>query len=72
LSEWIVRPRSNKVDAIPLKNALTPTTSTKDVRGSKWADNAIGSMIVFGNDMQHASQGTALPHLVMAMQVLFL
>ena len=60
LSEWIVRPRSNKVDAIPLKNALTPTTSTKDVRGSKWADNAIGSMIVFGNDMQHASQGTAL------------
>ena len=60
LSEWIVRPRSNKEDALPLKNALTPTTSTKDVRGSKWADGAIGSMIVFGNDMQHASQGTAL------------
>ncbi len=32
LSEWIVRPRSNKEDALPLKNAITPTTNTKDVR----------------------------------------
>lgn len=54
LADWIVRPRSNKQDALPLKNALTPTTSTKDVRGNKWADGAIGSMIVFGNDLQHA------------------
>lgn len=60
LSEWIVRPRSNKQDALPLKNAMTPTTSTKDVRGSKWADGAIGSMISFGNDLQHAATGTAL------------
>ena len=60
LSEWIVRPRSNKQDALPLKNAITPTTSTKDVRGDKWADGAIGSMIVFGNDLQHAATGTAL------------
>ena len=60
LSEWIVRPRSNKQDALPLKNAITPSSSTKDVRGDKWADGAIGSMIVFGNDMQHAAQGTAL------------
>lgn len=55
LAEWIVRPRSNKQDAVPLKNGLTPTTSTKDVRGSKWADGAIGSMIAFGNDLQHAA-----------------
>jgi hypothetical protein len=55
LSEWIVRPRSNKKDALPLKGALTPTTSTKDVRGDKWAEGAIGSMIVFGNDLQHAA-----------------
>lgn len=60
LSGWIVRPRSNQQDALPLKNALTPTTSVKDVRGDKWADGAIGSMICFGNDMQHASTGTAL------------
>ena len=60
LSEWIVRPRSNKQKALPLKNAITPATSTKDVRGDKWADGAIGSMIVFGNDLQHAATGTAL------------
>lgn len=60
LSEWIVRPRSNKQPALPLKSAITPTTSTKDVRGDKWADGAIGSMIAFGNDLQHASKGTAL------------
>ena len=54
LSNWIVRPRSNKVDALPLKNAICPTTSTKDVRGSKWADGAIGGMIVPGGDIQHA------------------
>lgn len=60
LSAWIVRPRSNQQDALPLKNAITPTTSTKDVRGDKWADGAIGSMICFGNDLQHASTGTAL------------
>lgn len=54
LSEWIVRPRSNAVDALPLKNAITPTNSTKDVRGDKWADGAIGSMICPGNDFQHA------------------
>lgn len=59
LAEWIVRPRSNSQPALPLKNALTPTTSTKDVRGSRWADGAIGSMIAFGNDFQHAAQ-TAL------------
>ena len=59
LSEWIIRPRSNKQEALPLKGALLPTESTKDVRGDKWADGAVGSMIVFGNDFQHSSQ-TAL------------
>lgn len=55
LADWIVRPRSNSQPAVPLKNALTPTTSTKDVRGRKWADGAIGSLIAFGNDLQHAA-----------------
>ena len=59
LVDWIVRPRSNNQPALPLKNALTPTSSTKDVRGDWWADGAIGSMIAFGNDFQHAAQ-TAL------------
>jgi len=55
LADWIVRPRSNRTPAVPLKNALTPSSSTKDVRGRWWADGAIGSMIVFGNDLQHAA-----------------
>lgn len=55
LSAWIARPRSNDVDALPLKNALSPTTSTKDVRGTKWADCGIGGMITPGNDLQHTS-----------------
>ncbi len=55
LSEWIKRPRSNQQDALPLKNATTPTTSVKDVRGDKWADGAIGGMICPGNDFQHAN-----------------
>jgi hypothetical protein len=60
LGEWIIRPRSNDVDALPLKNTITPTTSTKDVRGTKWADNAIGSMICKGSDVQNAGTQTAL------------
>lgn len=55
LADWIVRPRSNREPAVPLKNALSPTSSTTDVRGRFWANRAIGSMIVFGNDLQHAA-----------------
>ncbi len=60
LSAWIKRPRSNKTDALPLKNAISPTTSTKDVRGTKWADGAIGGMICGKNDLQHTATQTAL------------
>jgi hypothetical protein len=60
LSEWIVRPKSNGVDALPLKNAITPATVTKDLRGSKWADGAIGSMLSNSNMLQNASTLTAL------------
>lgn len=55
LSNWISRQRANEINAIPLKNAILPTTSVKDVRGTKWADGAIGSMICPGGDIQHAS-----------------
>ena len=55
LAEWIIRPRSNRTPSVPLKNAITPSSSTKDVRGRWWAESAIGSMIVFGNDLQHAA-----------------
>jgi hypothetical protein len=60
LSDWITRPRANNVDALPLKNAISPTTSTKDIRGTKWADGAIASMICKGSDLQNASTQTAL------------
>jgi len=60
LSEWIIRPEANNVPALPLKNAVTPTTSTKDVRGTYWADGAVASMICKGNDFQNAARSTAL------------
>ena len=60
LAEWIVRPRSNKTPALPLKNSISPTTRTKDVRGKWWADGALGSMICKGNDFQNSAKSTAL------------
>ena len=60
LSEWITRPKSNTVDVVPLKNAVTPATATKDLRGTKWADDAIGYMLSGGNDLQHAEQQTVI------------
>ncbi len=60
LSEWIVRPRSNKTNALPLKNALSPPGPTRDLRGDKWADNAIGSMLSNSNMPQKTAIMTAL------------
>ena len=60
LSEWIIRPEANNVPALPLKNAVTPTTSRKDVRGTNWAVGAVASMICKGNDFQNATRSTAL------------
>lgn len=59
LGEWIKRPKANKTEVIPLKNAISPATATKDVRGTKWSDNAIGCMFCQGSDMQHVNN-TAL------------
>ena len=54
LNEWIERAKPNDTDALPLKNALSPPEKTTgDIRGRKWADNAIGGMICPGNDLQH-------------------
>lgn len=55
LSNWIDRPKANKTEVIPLKNAVTPATVTKDLRGTKWADNAIGCLIIKGPDVQNAA-----------------
>jgi hypothetical protein len=60
LTDWIVRPKTNKTEVVPLKNAVIPATATKDLRGTKWADNAIAYMLSGGNDLQHAGQQTVL------------
>ena len=60
LSAWIDRPRTNDIDVIPLKNAITPATATKDLRGTKWADGAIACMDCAGNDLQHAEQHSVI------------
>jgi hypothetical protein len=59
LGDWIARPRANKEDALPLGHAFWPAKGTKDVRGTKWAEDAIGGMICKGSDMQNAPDSTA-------------
>jgi len=59
LGDWIKRPKANKIDVVPLKNTVTPATVSKDLRGTKWSDNAIGCMIFQGSDVQH-SKTTAI------------
>lgn len=60
LSNWIERPKANKVEVIPLKNAVAPATVTKDLRGIKWSDSAIAYMFSGGNDFQTSSQQTVI------------
>ncbi|HEX3024438.1 MAG TPA: hypothetical protein VHP12_04440, partial [Chitinophagaceae bacterium] len=60
LTNWIERPKINKAEAIPLKNAVVAATSTKDLRGLFWSDNAIGYMYCGVNDLQHAIQQTVI------------
>ncbi len=60
LTNWISRPKTNKQDVVPLKNAIVPATATKDLRGTKWSDGAIAYILSGGNDLQHANQQTVI------------
>lgn len=60
LSEWLDRLKKNDVDAIPLINAVTPTTKTEHVRNTKWSNGAIGHFFCNGNDFQNAGTMTAV------------
>lgn len=60
LTNWIRRPKTNKTNIVPLKNAVIPATATKDLRGTKWSDDAIGYILSGGNDLQHANQQTVI------------
>ena len=60
LTNWIERLKPNKDVCVPLKNAITPGTATKDLRGTRWCDNAIAYFWCNSNDMQQACTRTAL------------
>ena len=60
LTTWIERPLANNTDVVPLKNAVTPATASKDLRGTKWADDAIAWLNCAGNDLQNAALKTML------------
>ncbi len=55
LTKWVTRPRPNKTDSLPLKNAISPATKTRDIRGAYWSDNAIGCLYAHASDMQNAN-----------------
>lgn len=55
LTNWMKRTRANNIDAIPLKNAIAPATTSKDLRGTKWSDGAIAWLNCPGNDTQQAN-----------------
>ncbi len=58
LNVWLKRPKTNKQEVIPIKNAISPATSKPSVK--TWSDNAIAYMRCSVNDLQHANQHTAL------------
>ncbi len=60
LTNWIKRQKHNDVDALPLINAITPTTKINGVRRTKWCDGAIGHMLSDSNDLQHSGTMTAV------------
>jgi hypothetical protein len=60
LSEWMPRLKKNDLDAIPLINAVSPTSKTEHVRNTKWSDDAIGHFFCNGNDLQNAGTMTAI------------
>ncbi len=54
LTKWVDRPRTNKIESIPLKNAIHPQTGKSRVK--TWSDNAIAYLWCNGNDLQQANQ----------------
>ncbi len=60
LTNWIGRPETNSDKHVPLKNAITPATATKDLRGTKWVDGGIGYFNCAGNEPQNTSKLTTI------------
>ena len=59
MNVWVIRPKPNKTQVIPIKNTISPAGLSKSSL-SLWSDNAIGYMRSSANDIQHANQHTAL------------
>ena len=58
LNIWLKRPKVNKQEVIPLKNAIAPTPGK--ARVSNWSDSAKAYMYCGVNDIQHATQQTVV------------
>lgn len=58
LNVWLDRPKANKTEALPLKNAISPYAAK--VYLTSWSDNAIAYMYCGVNDLQHAEQQTVI------------
>ena len=71
LTTWVERPNTNDADALPLKNAITPASTTRDLRGTRWSNGAIAWLNCPGNDFQQAGL-TVIYHLDLVVGVVFL
>ncbi len=60
LTDWVSRTPSKGEEVVPLKNAIVPATATKDLRGGRWSNGAIGWLNCAGNDLQNATSKTML------------
>ena len=58
LNVWLNRPKANKIDVIPLKNAISPSETNPRVKN--WSNKAIAYMYCGVNDLQHAEQQTII------------
>ena len=60
LTDWIVRPRAEPIEVVPLKNAIVPATAKKDLRGTRWTAGGVAWLNAAGNDLQNAASKTML------------
>lgn len=58
LNEWIEKPKTNQVLALPLSNAIT--VNLKNPRLKKSCDDMLGYLYASNNDMQHAGMETLI------------
>ncbi len=58
LNVWLDRPKANKIEVIPLKNAISPSETNPRVK--TWSEKAIAYMYCGVNDLQHAEQQTII------------